>query len=500
MERIVADRRDEITHRKSERIGRMTAGGVPLDEVFSPRGVAVVGASGAEKLSFAEIVVHSLKEAAFPAIYPVNPKYAEVLGLRCYPDLVSIPGVVDHVVVNIPAESALELLDQCAAKGVRSVHFFTAGFGESGFAERAELEAEMLKKARAGGFRIIGPNCVGLFVPGSRLTNMLGAPLEPGPIGFISQSGGHASNIPVDGGPRGLRFSKIVSYGNALDVDESELLEYLCRDRETEIIAAYLEGVRDGRRFLKALREAAARKPVVVYKGGKTEAGKRATFGHTASMTSSVAVFEGLCRQTHAIQVDDLDGLIDVLVALRFVRPLPRGRGVAVAGAGGGPSVLASDEVEKAGLELPQLSSEVQAELRRDLPLAGSIFSNPVDTPNLATPNAVSSAIRVLSEAPEIDMIIYHLGFHPISQWGFGRFSSPAFLEPVIESFSAATEATDKPVLLALRPPRQLKGMEDFAAAEAAFVKAGLPVFHSLRDGARAMARAVAWSQASTRQ
>ena len=481
-------------------VGEMEVGGASLDELFSPRGVAVVGASGSGKLSFAELVLHALKDADFPAIYPVNPKYTEVLGLRCYPDLVSIPGVVDHVVVNIPAESALELLDQCATKGIRSVHFFTAGFGESGFTERAELEGELLKKARAGGFRIIGPNCVGLLVPRSRLTNILGAPLEPGPVAFISQSGGHASNIPTDGAPRGLRFSKVVSYGNALDVDESELLEYLCWDPETEIIAAYVEGVRDGRRFLEALRQAAAKKPVVIYKGGKTEAGKRAAYGHTASMTSSVAIFEGLCRQTHTIQVDDLDGMIDVLVALRFARPLPRGKGVALFGAGGGPSVLASDEIENARLELPHLSSEVQAELRRHLPLAGSIFSNPVDTPDLATPRAISTAVRVLSEAPEIHMIIYHLGFHPISQWGLGRFSSPAFLEPVITSLTEATKASGKPVLLALRPPLQLNGMEEFVAAQAAFVNAGLPVFHSLRGGARAMSRAVTWSQSSTRK
>ena len=474
----------------------MRADGVSLDEVFSPRGVAVVGASGAPKLSFAEMVVHALKEAGFPAIYPVNPKYTEVLGLRCYPDLVSIPGAVDHVVVSIPAESALELLDQCAAKGVKSVHFFTAGFGESGLTERAELEAELLKKARAGGFRIIGPNCVGLFVPRSRLTNVLEVPVEPGPIGFISQSGGHAANIAEDGSPRGLRFSKVVSYGNALDVDESELLEYMSRDPETEIIAAYVEGVRDGRRFPKALREAAAQKPVVMYKGGRTEAGKRATLGHTASMTSSVAIFEGLCRQTNTIQVDDLDGLIDVLVALRFARPLPRGGGIALVGAGGGPSVLASDEIENAGLQLPQLSAQVQAELRRDLPLAGSTFGNPVDTPNLATPGAISTAVRVLGEVPDVHTIIYHLGFHPISRWGFGRFGSPAFLEPVIESFVEMTEATGKPVLLALRPPLRSNCVEEFVAAQAAFVKAGLPVFHSLREAARAMSRVLAWSRA----
>jgi acyl-CoA synthetase (NDP forming) len=467
-----------------------------LEELFCPRGVAVVGASGSGRISFAELVTHALKEAEFPAIYPVNPNYTEVLGLPCYPDLASIPGVVDHVVVNIPAESAIALLDQCAAKGVRSVHFFTAGFGESGFPERAELEREMLKRARSGGLRIIGPNCVGLFVPKSRLTYIPGASLEPGPIAFISQSGGHASSIPIDGGLRGLRFSKVVSYGNALDVDESELLEYLCQDAETEIIAAYIEGVKEGRRFLRALREAATKKPVVVYKGGRTEAGKRAAYGHTASMTSSVAVFEGMCRQTNTIRVDDLDGLIDVLVALRFARPLPSGRGVALVGAGGGPSVLASDEIEKAGLQLPPLPSEVQAELRRHLPLAGSIFTNPVDTPNLATPEAISAAMRVLSAAADVHMILYHLGFHPISQWGFGRFSSPAFLEPVIASLLEFGEATGKPVLLALRPPLNPDGIKDFLDAQAAFVEAGLPVFHSLRGGAKAISRAVAWSQA----
>ena len=155
--------------------------------------------------------------------------------------------------------------------------------------------------------------------------------------------------------------------------------------------------------------------------------------------------------------------------------------------------------VDRVGTHTWDRSDHGVAEYIHDVQAAaGSIFGNPVDTPNLATPGAISTAVRVLSEAPDIHMIVYHLGFHPISQWGFGRFASPAFLEPVIESFVEATEATGKPVLLALRPPRQLNGMDEFAAAQEAFVKAGLPVFHSLRDGARAMSRAVAWSQAST--
>ena len=183
-------------------------------------------------------------------------------------------------------------------------------------------------------------------------------------------------------------------------------------------------------------------------------------------------------------------------MALRFVSPLPRGRGVALVGAGGGPSVLASDEMEKAGLQLPQLSSGVQAELRRHLPLAGSIFTNPVDTPNLATPEAISTAVRILGESADIHMILYHLGFHPLSRWGFGRFSSPAFLEPVITSLVEVTKATGKPVLLALRPPLDLDGMKEFLDAQAAFVEAGLPVFHSLRNAAEAISRVVAWNRA----
>jgi acyl-CoA synthetase (NDP forming) len=465
-----------------------------LEEVFSPRGVALVGASSSGQ-GFASGIAISLKAAEFPAIYPVNPKYSEVLGLRCYPNIREIPGIVDHVIVSIPAESALELLDDCAVKGVKSVHFFTAGFSESGHAERAELEREMLAKARAGGFRIIGPNCVGLFVPKSRLVNTTGLPLEPGPIAFISQSGGHAHNLPANSSSRGLRFSKVVSYGNALDVDEVELLEYFTHDPETEIIAAYIEGVRDGRRFMRALREATSRKPVVIYKGGTTEAGKRAAHGHTASLTSSVAVFDLMCRQMKAILVEDVDEMIDVLVALRFANPLPQGTGVAVMGAGGGPSVLASDEMEKAGLNLPRFSAKVQAELQNFLPLAGSIFVNPVDAPNLASPNAIAATMGVLSKLPDIHMLAYHMGFHPISRWGGGRFASEAFLQPTTEALRKVQQESGKPVLLALFPPLDLEGMKDFLTVQEALVKAGLPVFHSLRQAARAMAKVTAWKK-----
>ena len=465
-----------------------------LDEVFSPRGVAVVGASSTGG-GFATGVLVALKQAGFPAIYPINPKYSEVMGLPCYPSIRDVPGVVDHVVVSIPAESALALLDDCAAKGVRSVHFFTAGFSESGEAQQAELEQAMLEKAREGGFRIIGPNCVGLFVPGSRLVNTGLGSMESGPVAFVSQSGGHASNMPSYGSPRGMRFSKIVSYGNGLDVDESELFEYLSHDPETEIIAAYIEGVKDGRRFRTALEGATTRKPVVIYKGGTTEAGQRAAHGHTASLTSSIAVFNALCRQMGTIQVDDIDELIDVLVALRFVKPLPQDTGVAVIGGGGGPSVQASDEMEKAGLHMPVLSSEVRDELKQVVRVAGSILANPIDASNLTTPDAITATMRIVSRLPDINMLVYHLWFHPIGSWGGGRFSAPSFLEPAIDGMKQVQQESGKPVLMVMRPGLNLEDMKEFLAAQEAYVNAGFPVFYSLGQAARAMSRVISWNR-----
>ena len=466
-----------------------------LAEIFSPRAVAVVGVSSTNNTSFANRVVLMLQKSDFPAIYPVNPKCDEVLGLPCYHNLLSIPGPVDHVVVCIPAAVALPLLDDCAAKKVKSVHFFTAGFSETGEDRQAQLEMAMLRKAKEGGFRIIGPNCVGLFIPKSRLATSIEIPPKLGAISFISQSGGHAEDLTYLSNPRGLRFNKIVSYGNALDVDESELLEYLSGDSDTEIIGAYIEGVKDGRRFFHALKAASARKPVIIYKGGTTSAGQTATRSHTASMTSSSVVFNALCRQLNVIQVDSMEELIDIMVIFQFIKPLPRGTDVAVVGAGGGPSVAASDEMEKAGFHLPTLSPRIQAELKKCLPPAGGGFANPVDATSLALPEVIYNIMNVLGKAPDIHLIVYHLGFHPISRWGNDRLSSASQLKALTDAFARAQRETGKQIMLAMRPAPDLYGTEKFLAAQEALVNAGLPVFHSLSSAARAMAKVGKWQQ-----
>jgi acyl-CoA synthetase (NDP forming) len=319
--------------------------------------------------------------------------------------------------------------------------------------------------------------------------------MDSGPIAFLSQSGGHAENIPSYSGPRGLRFSKVVSYGNGLDLAANELLEYFANDDETEIIAAYIEGIKDGRNFFATLAKAAAKKPIVIYKGGKTDAGKRAAAGHTASMTSSVAVFDALCRQLNTIQVDSFDELIDVLVALRFSKPYPKGYGFALIGAGGGPSVLAGDVMEKAGLTLPAFSDDVQSALKESLPIPGSIFCNPLDTPNLGTPEAIASAMDVIGKIPDIHVLVYHMGFHPVTAWGYERFSASDFLVPVIEILTKVRRTTGKPIVLAIQPGLDEIGFREFFAVQNAFVKAGFPVFHSLHQAATAMARVIKWNR-----
>jgi acetate---CoA ligase (ADP-forming) subunit alpha len=464
-----------------------------LEEVFSPQGIAIVGASGSGKLGFAELVLYAQIQIGATHVFPVNPKYEEILGLPCYPSILDIVENVDHVVVNIPAGSVLELLEQCVLKKVKSVHFFTAGFGESGYSERVDLEQQMLEIARRGGFRIIGPNCTGLYVPGALVANIVNVPYDPGPIGFLSQSGGHASNLPAFSALRGLRFSKVISYGNALDVDEIEILDYMTYDDETDIIGVYIEGIKKGREFMDTLQQATREKPVIIYKGGKTEAGLRAAHGHTASMISSVDIFEAVCRQSNAIQADNLEEMQDVMVALQFLSAFPEGKNVVLFGSGGGPSVLAGDEMEAAGLRIPEFTDQTQEQLKSVLPIDGGIFKNPLDTVNLVEPDAIAEALNIFLDLPDFHMMVYHLGFHPLGMWGFGRFSDEKYLQQLTDVLNDFRGKCSKPILLALRPPQDLASMEEFLKVQETFVNNGFPVFHGLDKLALAMNRIIDW-------
>jgi len=477
----------------------------PLDYLFHPRSVAVAGVSPPQ-LGFGGVgagFVIGLKDIGFPAIYPVNPKHEEILGLKCYPSLFDIEGPVDHVISSVPAHIVPSLVDDCIAKGVKCIHFFTAGFSETGEEELAELEAQVVQRAVEAGIRVLGPNCMGLYVPASRLAFMPEFPREPGPVAFISQSGGNATEMVYSSVPRGVRYSKVVSYGNAADIDEAELLDYLTEDPESEIICAYIEGVKDGRRFFEAMRRAAAVKPVIVLKGGRTEAGTRAVHSHTGSLAGSREVFDALLRQVGAVRVDSVEEMVDLALAFRCAGLADSGSGaitgpgVVVVGGGGGFSVFAADELDEAGLRCPVLPEATQQALREFTPVAGTSVRNPVDSIMVFEPSKLRETIRVVGSAENIHAVMLHTNFN-FGPWrrSTAWFDPEIYRQKMAEALVKARHACGKPVLVVLRPALDVQAMEETLAFQELCWRADIPVFPSIPRAANALAKVLRWRQA----
>jgi acyl-CoA synthetase (NDP forming) len=472
---------------------RLQEEALALDFMFHPRSVAVAGASSGG--GFGTVFLASLQAFKFPGpIYPVNPKAQEIGGLTCYASLRDVPGDVDYVISSVPASAVPQLLEDSAAKGVKAIHFFTAGFSETGEEERVELEQQVIQRARELGIRIIGPNCMGLYVPASHLAFFPDFPKEAGRVAMISQSGANATEFVHRAGVRGLRFSKVISYGNAADLDESDFFQYCAADPETDIITSYIEGIKDGRRFLDALTEAAAAKPVAILKGGRTEAGGRAANSHTGALAGSLDIFDAACRQAGAMRVDDLEELADVALVLRFVGVVP-GPGVGIVGAGGGHSVLAADQVVSAGLRVPNLPEETQERLKEFTPLAGTSVRNPIDT-NVAwtARNGMAllmETVRLMAEAPNIDVVAFHITL----DWGAMRRYEDAkeHIAEVTQAMAEVLPVLSKPLIVVTRPPIRAEGL----ALTNAFIEKcyglGVATFFTISRAARALNQVLAW-------
>ena len=351
-----------------------------LEYIFHPRSIALVGAAtDPVHWWINEYYIDPLIKLGYTGqVYAVNPKGGEARGIKIYRSLAEIDGPIDHVVSAIPARHCPDLVRECRDRGVKVVQFFTAGFAETGDPEGIALQNEIVEIARGSGMRLLGPNCMGLYCPATRISFCFNYPQEPGPVGLISQSGSNSTYVVRSAVVRGLRFSKVISHGNACDINECDLLEYLADDPETKVIAAYIEGIRDGARFRRVLARAAAAKPVVIYKGGFSEGGGRAAATHTGSLAGSYAAFESLVRQLGAVPVQSVGQMVDMLVAFLHMK-VPRGPNLCAVGNGGGGSVLATDEFEKAGFSLPAIPRDVRDNIRRLVPPAGSMQRNPID-------------------------------------------------------------------------------------------------------------------------
>lgn len=468
--------------------GLAMAGNAELDFIFNPKSVAIVGVSTSRPYEdIAEIYVKALIECGFKGgIYPINPKGGELRGLKIYPSVKDVPDALDYVICCIPAASVPKLIRDCAAKGVKAVQFFTSGFSETGTVEGKRLEAEICDLARRSGIRLIGPNCMGVYSPKAGLSFAPDYPRESGPVAFICQSGGNAIYFTRYAAERGIRFSKVVSFGNAADINESELLEYLTADPETEIIAAYIEGLKDGKRFSSALKKAAVTKPVIMMKGGCTEAGARAVASHTGALAGSAMIWEGLLRQAGVIPVASLEELADILVTFQYL-PVPKGRKLVAIDVGGGAAVVATDVYASAGFVLPPLPQELRIKLRSFLNTdAGTGLSNPIDLAAQYYTPAVYPVVKTLADYDGVDIIVFHLplGINPPFP-SFPREFALAILDNAIRAYIDGR----KPMAVVIDQFTTAESWETAIVCQEKCHRAGVPVYFSVRSAARALAR-----------
>jgi acetyltransferase len=377
----------------------------PLDPIFHPRTVALFGVPSKGEAWGAQFH-RALIDSGYDKtrMFLINPKAEEIDGLPCYHTLTDVPDTIDHVISLVPARVVPELVDQCVAKGIRSLHLFTAGLAETGDPAMAKVERDAIAKLRAAGIRTIGPNCLGLYVPASGMTFSGEFPMEQGNVMLISQSGANAGEIVRSLTPRGVRFSKAVSFGNGADLKAHDFFDYAATDPDTEVVVSYLEGVSHGRELFEALKRCAAVKPTIILKGGLSGAGARAASSHTGSLAGSREVFEAACRQSGAIRVDSMDELQDLTVAIATSARTVAGRRVLLFGGPGGFAVLSSDIIAGQELELPETPAKAKQELREFIPVAGTSVNNPIDA-NARDREQMQKMFHILCDSGAYDVV-----------------------------------------------------------------------------------------------
>ena len=468
-----------------------------LDFLFSPKSIALAGVSAdAAKPGPAQWYLMSLIKFGFPGkIYPLHPSGGEIKGLRVYKHMAEIQGEVDYVVSAVSARHTPQLIRDCVAKGVRAAHLFTSGYSEIEDSDGKRLEEDVLQIAREGGVRLIGPNCMGIYCPSGGMTfagdypDQSGFPSLSGSLGLISQSGGNCIYCIREASERGLFFSKAVSYGNAADLNECDFLEYMTDDPETKIIAMYIEGIKDGDRFKRALRQAAWAKPVVIYKAGYTETGARACASHTSAIAGSTDAWQALFKQVGVIQVTGMSELVDISITLAFMKA-PGGRNVVVAGSGGGVGVQAADDITAAGLHLPFLHVDLRRTLRGIYGTeAGSMFRNPLDIPPLGSIDHHVGAIQAVADSKDIDIVIMQF---PLDLWALSRRS--VLMERFIEVVTALRKSIAKPLAVVLHDSITVQARRLEEDARARFAAMQLPVYPSISRAAHAIDRYIRYN------
>jgi len=475
-------------------VWKQTAG-TDYERIFNPKKIAIVGVSQ-EGIGFGAGIFNSLRLIGFEGqIFLVNPKGGSLNGETIHRSVEAIPGDIDFAIIAVVARAVPEVLDACRRKGAAGAEIFSSGFKELGTEEGLALEREIVAAA-AKGIRVIGPNCFGIYCPKSGLTVLPGPDLsrETGPVAFSSQSGGMAVDFANAGKSVGLKFSKVVSFGNGADLREAELLEYFRDDPETGIIAMYIEGIQDGDRFFAALKRTSAKKPVIVNKGGLSAAGSRAVRSHTASMGGRREIWHSILRQANAVQVGDMSEMVQACLAFTLL-PARSFRNVTVVGGGGALGVAAADLAEIHGVQIPAFADSLARRIDDLLPRPGSSPGNPVDVANpFVPPKTLKEILRLAATDERIDLQIFTSLIHHYKNMAkmLGKpIKEVTPYRELADVFREVMADTGKPIVVILSNPKSgldhLDVVEMFADARHAFIERGIPVFGSLKEGLRAL-------------
>lgn len=450
-----------------------------MDRLFNPRTVAVVGDKKDRNYNW----LNNVKELK-GKVFSVQVDEKEVpgilaMGVPNYTRLQDIPEPVDYVIVTVPRNVAPRVLDDAIKKGVNGVMFFTAGFAETGEPEGERLQKLMTEMAQAARMKVVGPNCMGIYNPVSGLRHTQDQPLgAPGPVGFISQSGTHASLFTQTIHHHGVGISKSVSMGNGIVLHAADYLEYFAQDPQTKLVAMYVEGVPDGRRLFEVLRRVTPRKPVVIWKGGQTEEGARAARSHTASLASSFSLWQGMAKQTGVVLVDTFVELIDTVKALALLKE-PHGPRMGLVATTGGQSVMISDAFARAGLHVPRLSEETYREYGGFFNTIGGSYRNPLDmSPNSRDQALVQRILAILERDPNVDAVCYEVNI------GLGGRAGDR-LQQLIDMVAGCKDSFAKPFFCVVSPGHREKEAVDIRAALAERGVVSFPTFQQAATALR---------------
>ena len=455
-------------------------------QLFNPTGIAVVGVSEDLSRPSSQSACALIRNGYSGGIYPVNPKYEVFEGLQCFPSVVVVPNKIDLVVIGVPAKGVLPILEECVTKGVPFVLILSGGFRETGD-DGIELERKILRTAKAGGVRILDPNCLGFVNVHSNVFAAFGSmtrppQLKPGSVSLVTQSGGFGYSIALSCAEQGIGFRHVIATGNESDINSVQLIEALLSDDLTKSIVVYVEGVEDGRALLEVGRKAMkVGKPIFLWKGGVTEQGAKAAASHTASMTGRYDFYQALFKQTGIVEIQELSDAVDFLQAFAPGK-LPQSNGVAVMGVSGGSAIVFADAGERVGLNVVELQKTTQDKLSSVVPNMGAVH-NPIDLTagyfSQANQVKLSKALEAVLDDPAVDSLCVNLATT-------GKSGSLAAAQ-VLAQVSATTT---KPIMVFSSAPK-----EEFGPAQLVLTQAGIPVLSSPSRVARAIGALLRYRQ-----